>query len=145
MASTQAGTGPRRHVSTPLVHTGKHPRGRKGEDGREVLTLGRRCSRGWLGVVVHVGDVDVLGGGALSALAPWTRTTPTSTARRLLERSLLAFGFLDTDGAPVPLSVARAAARPFFSPSSLLSAVEQGKGKNPKWVVEDQQGLGFVV
>jgi hypothetical protein len=41
--------------------------------------------------------------------------------------------------------VARAAARPFFSPSSLLSAVEQGKGKNPKWVVEDQQGLGFVV
>jgi hypothetical protein len=33
--------------------------GREGEDDREVLTSGRRCSRGRLGVVIHVGDVVV--------------------------------------------------------------------------------------
>jgi hypothetical protein len=37
--------------------------------------LGRRCSRGRYGVVVHVGDVDVPSGGASSAPVPWTRTT----------------------------------------------------------------------
>jgi hypothetical protein len=41
-----------------------------------ALTLGRRCSRGRLGVVVPDNS-------APSASAPWTRTTPASTARRL--------------------------------------------------------------
>jgi hypothetical protein len=58
--------------------TRKHPRVREGEDGREVLTSGRRCSRGRLGevgrrgVVVH--GVDISGGGRL--LAPLQRPLP---------------------------------------------------------------------
>jgi hypothetical protein len=55
-----------------------------GEDGRGVLTSGRQCSRGRLGVVVHIGVVDVPGGGVPSTPVPWSRTTPAPTAQRLL-------------------------------------------------------------
>jgi hypothetical protein len=71
----------RRHRSI----TRKHPRGRgEGEDGPGVLTSGRQCSRGRLGVVVHIGVVDVPGGGVPSTSVPWSCTTPAPTARRLL-------------------------------------------------------------
>jgi hypothetical protein len=50
--------------------------GREEEDGRGVLTSGRWCSRGRLGV-------DVPGGGVTSASVPWPSTMLTPTARRL--------------------------------------------------------------
>jgi hypothetical protein len=57
--------------------------GREEEDGRGVLTSGRRCIRGRLGVDVHVGVVGVPGSGVPSALVPWPRTMLAPTARRL--------------------------------------------------------------
>jgi hypothetical protein len=56
---------------------------REGEDGRGVLTSGRRCSHGRLGVIVHVDVVVVPGGGVPSAPVPWSRTAPAPMARRL--------------------------------------------------------------
>jgi hypothetical protein len=48
-----------------------------------VLTSGRRCSRGRLGVAIHVGVVGVPGGGVTSAPVPWLRMMLAPTARRL--------------------------------------------------------------
>jgi hypothetical protein len=81
-------TGRSRSPATRLDVTGPSHEsiqgGREGEDGRGVLTSARWCSRGRLGVVVHVGVVDVPGGGIPSALVPWSRTALAPTARRLL-------------------------------------------------------------
>jgi hypothetical protein len=59
--------------------------GREGEDGRGVLTTARRCSRGRLEVVVHVGAVDVPGGDVPSivwtSLGPLPRWVPGPTTR----------------------------------------------------------------
>jgi hypothetical protein len=57
--------------------------GREEEDGRGVLTSGRRCSCGRLGVDVHVGVVGIPGGGVTSAPVPWPSTMLAPTARWL--------------------------------------------------------------
>jgi hypothetical protein len=115
--------------------------GREGEDGRGVLTTGRRCSHGRLEVVVHISAVDVPSGGIPSAPVPWSRTTLAPTARRLpswrsLER-------------PSVFSVRRGGGAPhsflLFSPSPPRSAVEQRIGEKPKWSVVSPRGFGLGV
>jgi hypothetical protein len=134
-----------RRISMPPEHPGRDQGGGEIKAAATVLTLGRRCSRDRLSVVVHVGVVDVPGDGVPSAPAPLY--TPNSR--------------LHGTTTPVPAAPASVHARPPVSPawrgdgvlssfsssfpSSLPSAVEQRKGENPKCLVESQQGLGSGV
>jgi hypothetical protein len=107
--------------------------------------LGRQCSRGRLGVVVHAGIVDVPGDNAPSAPPPLDThssclhgtvapvlATPTAIHRQPPVSPTWCGG-----GAPSTLS----SSFPSFFPSSPLSVVEQSKGGKPKWLVGGQQGL----
>jgi hypothetical protein len=136
-ASTQEG-GSWRRVSTSSGQHRKRPRERKGESGRAVLTLGRRCSRGRLGedgrrgVVVHGVDVPT------PLLPPCVDVSV---------RSLLSSGSLVMDGAQVS-SVRRGRRAPSSSspslppsPPSPLSAVEQRIGGNPQVVGGEPAGV----
>jgi hypothetical protein len=112
--------------------------GREGEDGRGVFTSGWRCSRGRLEVGVHVGAVDVPGGGVPSAPVPWSRTAPAPTARRLPSRL---FRLCPTSGLQSsPRGRGALHSSPFSSPSPPRSAVEQRIGENPKWLMGSPLG-----
>jgi hypothetical protein len=57
------------HLDIARASQEREQGGGKERTATVALTLGRRCSRGWLSVEVHVSEVDVHGGGATSALA----------------------------------------------------------------------------
>jgi hypothetical protein len=71
------------YISAAHLYAAGSTQGRvQGEERRRglaVLTLGRRCSHCRLGVIVHVSDVGVPGGGAPSTPVPWTRTASPTT------------------------------------------------------------------
>jgi hypothetical protein len=91
-----------------------------------VLTSGRRCSRGWFGVAVHVGVAGVPGGGVTSAPDPWLCTMLAPTAWRLASPKRCA-------GSSAPLLLPRL--------SSLGSVTgEEGKTPSERWMASRGSG-----
>jgi hypothetical protein len=122
----------------PPEHPGREQGGRDIKTAAAVLTLGRRCSRARLDVVVHTGVVDVPGDGAPSAPAP----LDTHSSRLHGTTAPVLAAPASVHGWP-PVSPARrggGAPSTFFSsfssffPLSPLSAVEQRKGGKPQVV-----------
>jgi hypothetical protein len=119
-------------VSTPPEHPGRDQGGKEVKVAVAVLTLGRRCSRGRLGVVVPSSGVGVPGGDAPSAPAPWTRTAPASTARLLPSWQHRLWSTNNTPVSSARRGRRRGPSSPLPSPFSPSPSLGSGTGERGK-------------